>query len=316
MVVDPAVRTDGVTDEHEIDVNAADGGMPCAPISGAEAALTGLSSLTISPGPAMDPGPDTDTGAASPDDTALPCRPATSDLRHALAARRSLVLMAAVALAAVIATTATWLGTSNGVGHRLAEPPTRQHPPTSAATSSPLTTGQAARNGLSSPGATTQRPSPSPSSGPPASPSIGPGATSPAPSANQPTSQVTTHTSSPSTSDSHPPNLKTTQSPKPTSSHAVTTFSISVSGATQYSCGTQVSSASGGASAQFTFTNNSSAVIEIFYFVGSYPYFQADLEPGEILTVSIYADQYWMVQDPRGCLAILNTNGTGHATVN
>jgi len=122
----------------------------------------------------------------------------------------------------------------------------------------------------------------------------------------------------------HPVTVTATPAPRPrptpsakTTAPAATTFSVSVSGAAEYACGTVVHSPFKASSIWlFTFIDHSSADIGVYSFGPSGTLFlQGNIGPGETLMVRTVRGQGWKIQGPHGCLAVLEITAAGQATV-
>jgi hypothetical protein len=100
--------------------------------------------------------------------------------------------------------------------------------------------------------------------------------------------------------------------------HTAATFSISVSGATEYSCKVTPPDNDYGHQTVFTFIDKSPADVEIWEI--GYPAFPGTggvIIPGEVYTIEIDIGDAWTIEGPHGgCLVNLEiTHADGHAII-
>jgi len=142
------------------------------------------------------------------------------------------------------------------------------------------------------------------------------------------TADVTTQppTTAPSTSGSTPkPSVKPTpkpsakptpkSSPKPTQP---TTYSVSVSGGSEDSCGdVGAVHSSAGASVEFSFVDHSSANVQIAMINAAGAVLpEATIASGGVYTAGTNVGDYWVVETAGGgCLAVVGVDGSGEAVV-
>ena len=142
------------------------------------------------------------------------------------------------------------------------------------------------------------------------------------------TADVTTQppTTAPSTSGSTPkPSVKPTpkpsakptpkSSPKPTQP---TTYSVSVSGGSEDSCGdVGAVHSSAGASVEFSFVDHSSANVQIAMINAAGAVLpEATIASGGVYTAGTNVGDYWVVETSGGgCLAVVGVDGSGEAVV-
>ena len=212
--------------------------------------------------------------------------------------RRPLVLGVAAAIL-LIASGATAFALS-GSGHASASPPATLS--ASAPTAAPVTTTSVqSATTQPSPTATrtTHRPAASPS--------------------GRPNAQPTTATTTAQAPTTAPAPAPSTSSSKPRPTHtAAPTYSFSVSGAGQYSCGDESSvHSSAGASVQFGFVNDTSGNLQLDEISASGALvYAATVAPGGSYGVGTNVGVYWVVESSGGgCLAVFGINGAGQVTV-
>jgi Protein kinase domain len=221
------------------------------------------------------------------------------------ARRRPLVLATAAALVAA-AGLGAWLGTAGGAGH--GNGPQRH---TLAADQ-----GQA-----------TTTPTPSKTTGP--SPSTASSSRPASLPATRATKGITTRPSAGSsapvtpTSPASTPSSSPRPTPKPTVTHTAATFSISVSGATEYSCNGTPPNDSYTAYTDFTFIDKSPADVQIWAIgpgsngTNTVTGIGGVIVPGEVYTTNTSDSIAWTIEGPQGgCLVNLEiTQADGHAII-
>jgi Protein kinase domain len=303
--------------------------LPVAAINPAEATATEPATQPVIPGPQLAPAlsgeagdltEDTapGSGAMQPEDsaagpeivTALPGGAAAATAqsgggpraRGRLDARRRPLALAAAAALVAAAGLGTWLGTAAGHG-------TRPQPHTLAADRPQAT----------------QAPTPSTTTGPsPSTASSSHPASTPATrAAKGRTTRPSAGSSAPVTPTSPASPLPSTPrpTPKPTVAHTAATFSISLSGATEYSCNGTPPAASSSSSTVFTFVDKSPADVQIWeigvpwsgpgYGIGGV------IVPGQAYTIVVNTADTWTIEGPQGgCLENLEiTHADGHAII-
>ncbi len=217
--------------------------------------------------------------------------------------RRPLVLGAAAAVILIASGAAALALSGPGPSHHPSASATTR-PTTVALATSPTTTPAAEiTGGLPQPTAirTSQHVSVRPTTPPPTTQAPAP-TTAPAPA--------------PATSSAAPRPAPTT--PKPTHAAAPATYSFSVSGASEDSCGDVGSvQSSNGASVNFTFVNNSSGTVQIDEIGTSGAlYSDATLTPGLQYSASANVGLYYVVEKSSGgCLAVFHVTGSGQVTI-
>ncbi len=220
--------------------------------------------------------------------------------------RRPVVVGAAAAAVILIASGATALALS-GSGHHPSASSTNR--PSTVALGTPAVITPTTQSPTTQPSPTAAPSSHHPSASSSPRPTV--------PHTTQAAAQPTTQAPAPATSSAAPRPKPTT--PKPT--HAPpppATYSFSVSGASEASCGDVGSvQSSDGASAQFGFNNNSSGtvVVEGISTSGALVY-DATLSPGGQYAIGTYVGAYLVVEKSSGsCLAVFHVNGSGQVTI-
>jgi hypothetical protein len=291
-----AVVADGLAEDLMTYAELAQQGTTDAQAPGPEVSGTELPSLTPGigrpgAGPTTDSGMEPDAGAAVLAGSAGQNRSLIAGLRHGLGARPLVLAAAAVLIVAV--GIGSWLGTgaSHGTG--------TAHRGVAAAASR---TAQALTGPVkvrSSPSVTVSNSHPSPTLPTPASSAQ----TSPAPRPAPPPSR--------------------SPSPRPPATHA-TSYPVSVSGATEYSCSFDVPTHySTGGTAQFAFTNNSSTTINIWWLIdgdyGALDSYVLHPHGGTIVTSTNVGAWFAISLDapswPKGCLVDIRVDHNGEATI-
>lgn len=167
----------------------------------------------------------------------------------------------------------------------------------------------------------TSQPSPSAARTSSRSPSRRPSAQPTAADTSAPASTTQPAISGPAPQSSPEPSSGSTSKPKPTpepTHTAPTTYSVSVSGGSEDSCGDEGSvRSSSGASVEFSFVDNTSADVQIASIDASgavEPY--ATLTPGGTLGVGTNVGAYWVVENSGGgCVAVVGVNSAGQAVI-
>jgi eukaryotic-like serine/threonine-protein kinase len=228
---------------------------------------------------------------------------------------RPLVLGSAAALI-LVASLATGLALSGGSSHASASHEHGRSTRSAAAVAAPLSVPTSAQVQLatSQPSSSAARITPRSS----ARSSKRPGAQpSPTPQVVATQAPTTAPASVPSSSRSTPESTpKPKPKPKPTEP---TALSVSASGASQESCGVEGAvHSSNGAAVQYSFFDNSSANVEVASIDASGALtWEATLDPGQNFGASTFVGNYWVVErSGGGCLAVLDIDGGGQATVN
>jgi eukaryotic-like serine/threonine-protein kinase len=283
---------------------------PAARKSGPRKAPARKAPAPASPAPASPPGNVRPAGR----------RPASAPGDRRLRVRRPIVIGSAAAVILVVAL-ATGLSLSSGPGTAAASAGHKSATDTSRVAATSAADSPAAASSTTPPqsaSATTRashRPTAKPSTRPngqaattqAAAPTTGAG------SATTPAARVTTHSTAPKPA----PKPSHTSKPAPKRT-AAAPLGFRVDGASADSCGDAggLSSASGGASVSFGFTDDSSVSVSVYQIGtdGSQEYF-ATLAPGGELQVSATVGSYWMISSPGGCLGILDIAGGGQVTI-
>ena len=233
------------------------------------------------------------------------CRGQTSRAARRPRVRRPLVVGAAAAAVILIASGATALALS-GSGHHPSSSVTKK--PTIVALATPTVITSLSQSPTAQPSPTAAPTSHRPSASSSRRPTVAP--------TTRPAAQPTTQAPAPATSSAAPRPRPTTA--KPTHSSPPATYSFSVSGASEASCGDVGSvQSSDGASVQFSFNNNSSGTVAVdeISTSGGLNY-DATLSPGGQFAVGTNVGVYLVVEKTSGgCLAVFRVTGSGHVTV-
>jgi hypothetical protein len=226
--------------------------------------------------------------------------------------RRRRLVMAAAAVLVIAAGLGTWLGTGGGSGRGTGP---QGHT---------LAAGQQQATDAPTPSASTgPSPSPADSSRPASSPATH-GTTRAATHATAgTTTQPGAGSSAPVTAATHASSAPSTHSSasKPAVTHAGATFSISVSGAKEYSCKVTPPSLAGDNTQSFSFIDKTPGDVQFWDIT---PYYYANnaagsggvLSPGEVYTAYIVVGSDWTIEGPGGgCLANLEITGGGRVII-
>jgi hypothetical protein len=287
-----AVVADGLAEDLMTYAELAQQGTTDAQAPGPEVSGTELPSLTPGigrpgAGPTTDSGMEPDAGAAVLAGSAGQNRSLIAGLRHGLGARPLVLAAAAVLIVAV--GIGSWLGTgaSHGTG--------TAHRGVAAAASQTAQALTAPVKVRSSPSVTVSNSHPAP--------------TLPTPASSAQTSPAPRPAPTPSRSPS----------PRP-----ATTYPVSISGATEYSCSFDVPTHySTGGTAQFAFTNNSSTTINIWWLIdgdyGALDSYVLHPHGGTIVTSTNVGAWFAISLDapswPKGCLVNIRVDHNGEATI-
>ena len=296
------VVADGLTEDLMTYARLAQQGTTDAQAAGPDVSDADLPLLTPGirrpgAGPATDSGMVPDAGAAVLAGSAGQNRSLIAGLRHGLGARP--LVLAAAAVLVVAVGIGSWLGTGTGPSHGTGT----AHRGVAAATSQ---TAQA----LAGPVKVRSSPSITVSSSHPA----------PTPSAHR----TTRPTALPTPASSAPATAQTSPAPRPAITYA-TSYPVSISGATEYSCSSNIPAHySTGGTVQFTFTNNSSTTMTIWWVIAGdggslaewilHPYggtIVTGLTVGDYFAVSSLGVPVW----PKGCLVQFRIEHSGEAII-